>query len=143
MNEFNKLSQDIINTEIFKCLKKYPSHGNTSLYNHSIAVAHKSLMFVNKYKIKCHKKDLVKGALLHDLYLYNWHDTKVKFHNLRHSSISLDTAKRYFKLTKRIENIIYSHMFPITFWTLPQYKEAWIVCLFDKIVAIKEILKND
>ena len=142
MKEFNKLSKDIINKKVFIDLKKYPSHGNTNLYTHSINVAQSSLLFINKHHINCSKKDLVVGALLHDLYLYNWHHTKVKFHTFRHQSIALDTAKRYFKLTKIEENIIYSHMFPITFWTFPKYKEAWIVCLFDKIEAIKEIFQK-
>ena len=143
MKEFNILSKEIINSEVFQDLKKYPSHGEINLYNHSINVALYSLKFVNKHHIKCSKKDLVTGALLHDLYLYNWHHTKVKFHTFKHPLISLNTAKRYFKLTKREENIIYSHMFPITIWTIPKYKEAWIICLFDKIIAIKEIFKNN
>ena len=142
MDEFNRLSRNIINKDIFKCLKKYPSHGNTSLYNHSINVAHESLKFVNKYHIKCHNKDLVKGALLHDLYLYNWKEDKVKFHIFKHASIALNSSEKYFRLTKIEKNIIYTHMFPITLFKIPKYKEAWIVCLFDKIVAFKEIVKK-
>lgn len=142
MKTFNQLSQKVINTSVFKDLKKYPSHGNTSLYDHSKNVAKSSYDFAKKHHIKCSYQELVNGALLHDLYLYNWHHSKVKFHLFKHAKISLATAKRYFKLTKKEENIIKTHMFPITLFSIPKYKEAWIVCWFDKVVALKEILKK-
>ncbi len=142
MKKFNQLSKNIISKQVFKDLKKYPSHGNTTLYTHSINVALLSYKFVQKHHIKCDEKQLIKGALLHDLYLYNWKEKKVKFHLFKHPKISLETTKQYYRLTKKEENIILTHMFPITIWTIPKCKEAWIVCLFDKIEAIKELIKT-
>ena len=43
-------------------------------------------------------------------------------------------------LTRKEENIIRSHMWPLTFWHYPQSREAVIVCLADKIVSTKETL---
>lgn len=39
-----------------------------------------------------------------------------------------------------MENIIESHMFPLTITKIPKSKEAFIVSLADKICAVKENL---
>ena len=44
---------------------------------------------------------------------------------------------KIFKLTIREENIILRHMFPLNV-VPPMCKEAWLVCLADKICASKE-----
>ena len=50
---------------------------------------------------------------------------------------ALQNARKDFKLTIREENIILRHMFPLNV-VPPMCKEAWLVCLADKICASKE-----
>ena len=42
------------------------------------------------------------------------------------------------ELTKKEENIIHSHMRPLTLRAIPKSKEAFIICLVDKWCAIIE-----
>ena len=81
---------------------------------------------------------------LHDYYLYDWHDKNKGFrwHGFKHHRFALANAEKDFDLTEKEKNIIYSHMFPLTFWCLPRSREAWIVTLADKRVAFAETLKK-
>ena len=46
-------------------------------------------------------------------------------------------AKRHFEITKKEEDMIRSHMFPINL-SVPKYAESWIVSMVDKCVATNE-----
>lgn len=122
--------------------KSYMQHGKTSCYRHSIAVAYYSLQIANRFKIKCDKRSLVRGALLHDYFLYDWHvyDRSHMFHGFTHPRYALKNASEDYELNKVEKNIILRHMFPFTL-VPPRYKEGLIVCLADKICGFKEILK--
>lgn len=142
MNEFKKLSEDILKDKKYLQMKKFIAHSDITCYTHCYNVALKSYNFVKKHNIKCSLKELIRGALLHDYYLYDWHENKIKWHGFKHHKIAYLNAKRDFDITKKEVNIILSHMFPLTIWRLPLCKEAWIVTLFDKIEAWKETLKK-
>lgn len=123
----------------FEKLREYVHHYNTSTYYHSIGVAHMSLWLVRALHIKCHEEQLIYGALLHDYYLYDCHSGERSFHLFKHAKVSLENAKRDWKLTKRQENMIKCHMFPLTF-VPPRYKESVIVNIADKICALYECM---
>ncbi len=123
--------------------KQYRQHGNTTVYDHSVDVAYMSLYLADLLHLKVDKASLVRGALLHDYFLYDWHD-KEKWHRLhgfRHPKTALKNAGEDFNLTEREKNIIARHMFPLTLIP-PRYKEAWLVCLADKLCALSETLKR-
>lgn len=48
--------------------------------------------------------------------------------------------QKYLDINENVENIIESHMFPLTITKIPKSKEAFIVSLADKICAVKENL---
>ena len=134
--------QDILKNEKFKALKNYIQHGDTSIYRHVIQVS-----FYCYYKYcnnpKIDMDSLLRGALLHDFFLYDWHAPKKKvgrkgLHGFTHPKAAIEKANQEFHLNKKEKNIIRSHMWPLTLFHIPLSKEAWIVCLNDKIVAIKE-----
>ena len=58
-------------------MKKFSQHGNTTVFDHCLAVAKFSLLyayfFEKTLKIEFDKDSLVRGALLHDYFLYDWH----------------------------------------------------------------------
>lgn len=54
-------------------MREIMQHGDTSCLLHSLAVAYFSLYFVTRFHIGCDKKSLIRGALLHDYFLYDWH----------------------------------------------------------------------
>lgn len=80
--------------EDFLGMKKYIQHGTTDCVLHSIAVTHYSLIFVSRLHIKVDYKKLVCGALLHDYFLYDWHekDKSHKWHGFRHPKVALNNA---------------------------------------------------
>ena len=91
---------------------------------------------------------MITGAVLHDFYLYDWHekdeerDEKYGLHGFSHPEISLMNAKKYFDINENEENIIRNHMWPLTITHIPKTKEAWVVCIADKIVSLIETFKR-
>ena len=119
--------------------KGYIQHGAVSCYLHSFFVAYMSVWLAKRFRIRVHLRSLVRGALLHDYFLYDWHEKNAghRFHGFIHAGRALQNARKDFKLTIREENIILRHMFPLNV-VPPMCKEAWLVCLADKICASKE-----
>ena len=48
-------------------------HGDTTVLLHCLAVAYFSLRLAKLLRLKCDQRSLVRGALLHDYFLYDWH----------------------------------------------------------------------
>lgn len=116
-------------------------HGGTTVLDHSVNVADISLRLVKALRLKANRASLIRGALLHDYFLYDWHDraSAPPMHGFSHPQIALKNARADFKLTPIEENIILRHMFPLT-PIPPSCKEAWIVCAADKYCALAETL---
>ena len=122
---------------------RYMQHGDTSVFLHSVSVAYFSYYLALKMNAPVDIHSLIRGALLHDYFLYDWHnpDNGHRLHGFSHPYTSLKNAKRDYSITKREADIIVKHMFPLTI-VPPQTKEAWIVCLADKICAGEETIKG-
>lgn len=59
-------------------------------------------------------------------------------HGFSHPKSACLNACSYFAITKKEQNIISSHMWPLTLRHVPKCREAIIVCLADKYCAIVE-----
>ena len=120
-------------------------HSNVSVMKHSMKVAYTSMWICRRFKIKCNKSDLVRGALLHDYFLYDWHDDDHRglqnLHGFYHPGVALKNAMAEYELTEKQKNIISSHMWPLTLTRLPKCREAWIVTAADKYVSTIESLR--
>lgn len=114
-------------------------HGTTSVLAHSFNVACISLLIAYFLRLRINERALVRGALLHDYFLYDWHKTKTTGlpHGFTHPKTALLNAKRDFSIDPVEEDIIERHMFPLTV-VPPKYKESAVVCLADKICAVTE-----
>lgn len=141
--ELEKYANDILESENFRSTKEYIQHGNMSVQEHCVNVARASLCIRDRFKIKCDTRDLVRGALLHDYFLYDWHkNDKVNSHRLHgffHPARSLRNAQKEYLLTARQRDIIIKHMWPLTVIP-PVCREAWIVTLADKYCSLMETL---
>lgn len=131
------LSQD----ESFLSMRKYIQHGHTDCLLHSIAVAYYSCAAAKCLHMKLNERSLVTGALLHDFFLYDWHEPDIshKFHGFTHPKTALENAWRNWELNEIEADIISKHMFPLI-PALPHCKESILVCVIDKICSISEIL---
>lgn len=124
-------------------LKNYIQHSNFSRLEHCLAVAYVSFIIAKKANINVNYHDLIRGALLHDFYFYDWHkkDESPRLHGYVHAKIAMINAIRKVKdLNDKEKNIIYSHMWPLNLTHLPLSKEAAIVCIADKYCASYEVL---
>jgi uncharacterized protein len=117
-------------------------HGSTSVYQHSINVAYLSLWLAGRLPLRTDRRALVRGALLHDYFLYDWHkkDDGHRWHGFRHGKTAARNAKRDYRLNRLEEYIIARHMFPLTVLP-PKSKEGWMVCLADKWCAAEETVR--
>ncbi|MDR2601459.1 MAG: HD domain-containing protein [Spirochaetaceae bacterium] len=136
---FNEYAKEIINNKIFKECKKIFSHGSVSIYEHSIAVAKKAFALAEK-NAGVDKKCVVRAALLHDFFLYEWHIPGVRYlvHGWAHPAIAAKKAREVFNITDKEYSCIKTHMWPWTLFTPPRCREGWIISISDKIIALKE-----
>ena len=143
IERINNAANDIINNQKYKSQKQFMQHGKTSVLEHEINVTKYTLKFVDKFKIKVNEKSLIRGALLHDYFLYDWHvkDNNHRLHGFIHAKRALDNALQDFQLNDIEKNMIYTHMFPMNL-RIPKYKESIILCISDKIVATLETIKR-
>ncbi len=83
---------------------------------------------------------LVRAALLHDYFLYDWHDWDDgahRLHGFTHGQAALRNAVRDFRLNAIERDSIACHMFPMTLKP-PSYIEGYLVTMADKISATRE-----
>lgn len=125
----------------FALMKSQIAHGKITVYSHTRSVAETSLAICKALGINADEKAIITGALLHDYYLYDWHDCNLmQLHGFHHPRIAMNNAIRDYQVDEKIQNIILSHMWPLTLTYLPMSKEAIVVCLADKISAAKETI---
>lgn len=124
-------------------IARYPQHGTTSRLLHSVAVAYYSYRLAQFTGLSFHEEDLVRGALLHDYFLYDPQDGDPahKGHWSRHPEIALENAGRELKLTGIETDIIKKHMFPLT-PKPPRCREAVFVTLTDKACSVYEFFRR-
>ena len=140
--------KDIILSPEAQVMKTFIQHGETTVFEHCVSVAKFSLLiacFLEKtLKIEFDKDSLVRGALLHDYFLYDWHikDSSRRFHGFTHPGVARANAERDFGLNDIEKDIIAKHMFPLTPF-LPMHRESYIVSIADKWCALAEIFKID
>ena len=135
-----KYGNDILGSESMQSERDFMQHGATNCFTHSVCVAYMSLKIADYFHISIDTPSMVRGSLLHDFFLYDWHDKEKapKFHTLYHPIVALKNAEKVFDLNPIEKDIIRKHMFPLCF-PLPKYRESWIITLADKVCAASEI----
>ena len=138
--EFYTILNDIISNETVKKMKNFRQHYDTSTYDHCFNVSYISYKICKKLKLDY--KAAARGAMLHDLFLYDWRTNRnlsrlTRAHAFVHPKIALDNATTLFDLTEKEKDIIVKHMWPATL-KFPKYPESFIITFVDKYSAIKE-----
>ena len=146
LKDFKSLIKDTATHKSAQEMKNYIQHADVSTYRHAMAVALLCFFIVKRFKIKTNEKSLVKGAFLHDYFLYDWHNgaskdnIHPKLHGFYHPGIAMRNAKRDFKITILEQEIIKKHMWPLTVIP-PMCREAWVVTMADKYSSLLETIK--
>ena len=123
-------------------MRRYIQHGAITTYDHAERVTAMCFWLNRRLHLGADERALVLGAYLHDFYLYDWHDKEVraKLHGYHHPVTSCENAVHYFHVDQRIQQMIRSHMWPLTITRMPGSREAWILCFADKCISISETL---
>jgi len=121
-------------------LADFRHHRDKTRLDHSMEVAWRSFLLSKRLSFDC--TATVRGALLHDLFFYDWLREGPKLHGFRHPRISLRNAREVTTLSKKEEDIIKKHMWPLTIIP-PRYPESWIVCFVDTYYTLKDYIAGE
>lgn len=142
--QIREAGEDILRSKNFYKTKAFIQHGNMTVNGHCVNVAKLSIAISEKLHIKCNRKELIRGALLHDYFLYDWHHKDYvrphKLHGFYHPGVALRNAASEYPLTPREKDIIKKHMWPLTV-VPPMCREAWIVTTADKWCSLMETIR--
>lgn len=132
-DEFYSYIKDLVHHPAVLEMKKYPHHGTTSCYQHCLNVSYYNYRICKYFGLDA--RSAARAGMLHDLFLYDWHEHAAKtgdhFHGMTHPKAALRNAERYFELTDLEREIILRHMFPVT-PVPPKHKEGFVICFTDK-----------
>ena len=139
--KIRQAAPDILGSNNFRKTREHIQHGNMTVNDHVFNVARYSLLIREKLHISCDERELIRGALLHDYFLYDWHSKEhvpiYKLHGFYHPGIALKNAQEEYELTPKEQQIIKRHMWPLTI-VPPTCKEGWIVTVADKWCSLME-----
>lgn len=131
----------IIEHEDVRSMKQYNQHRGVDCLRHSLNVSYYSYLICRKLKLDY--RSAARGGLLHDFFLYDWHNGNPHggLHAFRHPKIASMNAGKTFALNPREQDVIKKHMWPLTL-SMPKYPETFIVVLVDKYFCIREAFKS-
>lgn len=142
--EYYEIIREIEEHEEFLRLKEFYHH-NSSIYTHVHGVAYLTYRICKLLKLDHHSA--VRGALLHDFFLYDRRNHDIpdlprhKYHGIAHPTIALNNARKHFLINEIEADIIQKHMWPLTI-VPPKYKESFIVSFADKYLASREYISE-
>lgn len=137
-----KHGREVFEHDHMEVEKRCYQHGAVTTFAHSIRVACLAVWLADRLHL-WHRVDLhalIRSALLHDYFLYDWHDWDNgthRLHGFTHGHTALRNAARDFDLNHIERDAIAKHMFPMT-PVPPKYIEGYLVTMADKISATRE-----
>lgn len=137
--EYMEIVKDILSNNIVQDMKNYRQHYNVSCFDHCLFASY------NMYTI-CKKRNLdyksaARGAMVHDLFLYDWRkkqEGRKGLHAFTHPKTSYENASKFMNLNEKEKDIILTHMWPVTFFHFPKYKESFLLTIIDKYLAVTD-----
>ena len=133
--------EKLLSSDEIRQMASFEQHRGNNTLQHSKNVAYKSFALAQKLGWKINERELARGAMLHDYYLYNIQEEHISDyrHGIGHPRKALENARKIRRLSPKEENIIKSHMWPLTLFHPPHSREAALVCMADKVCAINEM----
>lgn len=139
--EFQNIVNDLIENKTVQEMKNYRQHFSTSCFEHCYAASYYCYRICKLLKLDY--KSAARGAMLHDLFLYDWREkgNRSGFHAFTHGKTAYENASKLFDLNKIEKDMIIKHMWPVTI-SFPRYLETLILTFVDKYCAIQESFED-
>ncbi len=136
---FFECIEDLYDRPEVQGLSIYEQHLDIDRLQHITSVAY--LSFLACRRLGLDYRTASRGAILHDLFYYDWRekDASHRLHGYRHPGFALKNARELCALSKKEEDIIIKHMWPLT-PLLPRYPESFVVSMADKYCAAWELI---
>ena len=95
-----ELGADVLASPKVQALRGFTHHGRVTRYEHSLSVCYIALRIAGRLRLRVDEQSMVRGALLHDYFLYDWHDPGRPHltHGFTHPGEALREAERDFKV---------------------------------------------
>lgn len=140
--EFARLAAPYLHDGRVRRMAGFVQHGSVSTLDHCVRVARTSYAWSCALPWRFQTQDLVAGALLHDFYLYDWHDrsTSMPHHATMHPVYAERNAVEAFGVNGHVASIIRTHMWPLPPDRVPRSREAVLVSVADKWCSLEETL---
>lgn len=133
--EYNSIVSDILSNREFKKIENC-SHHKTNRLEHSRRVSFLAYKVCKRWNLDY--VSAARGGLLHDFFTNNYKNEKGTVLLKTHPKLALYNSKKHFTLNNKEENIIESHMFPVSLKCKPKYIESLIVSTIDKVACVYE-----
>lgn len=135
--EYKEIIEDLLENDMVNKMREYNQHFNINCLEHSLNVSYLTYKWCKRFNLDY--KSAARGALLHDLFLYDWRvkGDRKGLHAFTHPKAALENAKKVTKLNAKEKDLILNHMWPVT-PELPKYLETYIVTIMDKYSATME-----
>ena len=133
--QFINTARPLLEDPMVKKLSQCKHHRDKTRLDHVKEVAYLSFLWGERFSLDC--EAIIRGALLHDLFYYDWLHEGPRLHAFRHHNIALKNARKITHLSKKEEDIIKKHMWPLTIIP-PRYMESLIVSLVDTFCSARD-----
>lgn len=137
--EFDNAVRDLLEKPEVQNLRRYRHHQRTNRYEHTLRVARWSFRAARWLGLD--ERSAARGAVLHDLF---FHDKTCRPEGYRGSALvhhpeeAAENARQLTELSPKEENIILSHMWPLSRHA-PHSPEAVLVNLVDDVVSVGDL----
>ena len=136
--EFSNTAKALLELPEVTALSQYEHHRGKTRLDHVTEVAR--LSFLWSKRLALDGEATIRGALLHDLFYYDWLREGPRLHGFRHHNIALANARKITSLSKKEEDIIKKHMWPLTI--IPPFcLESLIVSQVDTFCSTRDYLR--
>jgi uncharacterized protein len=138
--EFENAVGDLLLLPEVQRLRSYRHH-RTNRYEHTMRVARWSFRVARCLGLD--ERSAARGAVLHDLF---FHDKSCRPEGyegsafVRHPEEAVRNARSLTQLTEKEEDIIRSHMWPVSPRHIPHSAEAVLVNLVDDVVSVRDLM---
>lgn len=136
---YMEIVKDIISNDLVQKMKLYRQHYDVNCFDHCLYVSYNLYLLCKKFNLDY--VSAARAAMVHDLFLYDWRkriNGRKGLHAFTHPIVAYKNAKKIMSLNKKEKDIILKHMWPVTFFRFPRYKETFLMIYMDKRSAVVE-----